>query len=126
MKYSVLVVDDEESIRTLYKLELEDEGYNVHLATCGEEVFTVLGSANIHVIVLDIKLRGESGLQILKEISKRYEHLPVILSTAYSSFREEFSSWLAEAYVVKSSSLDELKHQVSRILERNYGAGVSH
>jgi DNA-binding response OmpR family regulator len=77
----------------------------------------------IHVVVLDIKLKGESGLQVLQNIVRKHKDTPVILSTAYGSYKDDFSSWLAEAYVVKSSSLNELKLQLDKILKRNYGAG---
>ncbi len=123
MRYSVLVVDDEDSIRALYRAELEDEGYTVYCASDGRSAFKILDTETIHVVVLDIKLRGESGLQVLQEIVRRTGEIPVILSTAYGSYKDDFSSWLADAYVVKSSSLDELKQQVSRIIGRRYGTG---
>ncbi len=107
--YTILVVDDEESIRALYREELEEEGYRVLCAADGQEARALLEREPVHLVVLDIKLRGESGLQILQELSKTRRELPVVLSTAYSSFKNEYSSWLADAYVVKSGNLDELK-----------------
>lgn len=123
MAYTILVVDDEDSIRALYKAELEDDGYNVFCVPDGASALEVLEKEPVHVVVLDIKLRGESGLQVLQEIVRRFRDVPVILSTAYGSYKDDFSSWLAEAYVVKSSSMNELKQQVARILTRRYGAG---
>ena len=119
--YTILVVDDEESIRALYREELEEEGYRVLCAADGQEARALLDRETVHLVVLDIKLRGESGLQILQELSKTRRDLPVVLSTAYSSFKNEYSSWLADAYVVKSGSLDELKAEVARVIERRYG-----
>ncbi len=119
--YTVLVVDDEESIRALYRAELEDEGYRVLGADGGTAVREVLGQETVHLVVLDIKLRGESGLQILQEITRNHRQVPVILSTAYGSFKDDFSSWLADAYVVKSSNTRELKQEVARVLTRRYG-----
>jgi len=124
--YTVLVVDDEESVRTLYRAELEDEGYRVLLAADGHSALASLESEPVHLVVLDIKLKRESGLQVLQDIARRFKELPVILSTAYGAYKDDFSSWLAEAYVVKSSSLDELKAEVARVLNRRYGAGASH
>ena len=125
MSYTILVVDDEDSIRALYQAELEDDGYKVFCVSDGASALRVLDTETVHVVVLDIKLRGESGLQVLQEIVRRFKDVPVILSTAYGSYKDDFSSWLAEAYVVKSSSMDELKEQVGRILVRRYGAGSS-
>jgi DNA-binding response OmpR family regulator len=124
--YTVLVVDDEDSVRALYRAELEEEGYRVHSASDGASAFSVLEREPVHVVVLDIKLKRESGLQVLQDIARRYKELPVILSTAYGAYKDDFSSWLAEAYVVKSSSLNELKAEVARVLARRYGAGSSH
>ena len=124
MAYSVLIVDDEDSIRALYRAELEEEGYQVFCAPDGASALQLLEKETIHVVVLDIKLKGESGLQVLQNIVQRFKNVPVILSTAYGSYKDDFSSWLAEAYVVKSSSLNELKEQVARILGRRYGAGT--
>ncbi len=124
--YTILVVDDEASIRTLYREELEDAGYRVLCAEGGEDARRILGEGPVHLVVLDIKLRGESGLQILQEISRDRTDLPVVLSTAYSSFKDDFSSWLADAYVVKSGNLDELKAEVARVIQRRYGGARSH
>jgi DNA-binding response OmpR family regulator len=124
LAYSVLVVDDEDSIRALYQAELEEEGYQVFCASDGDAALKILDGELIHVVVLDIKLRGESGLQVLQNIVRRHKETPVILSTAYGSYKDDFSSWLAEAYVVKSSNLNELKEQVAKILGRRYGAGT--
>ncbi|MBI5446126.1 MAG: response regulator, partial [Deltaproteobacteria bacterium] len=79
------------------------------------------GEAPVHLVVLDIKLKGESGLQVLQEITRSHRQIPVILSTAYGSFKDDFSSWLADAYVVKSSNLMELKSEVAKVLNRRYG-----
>ena len=119
--YTILVVDDEDSIRALYQAELEEEGYAVLSAPDGPTVRKILKENKVHLVVLDIKLKGESGLQILQEITREHRQLPVILSTAYGSFKDDFSSWLADAYVVKSSSLSELKDEVAKVIERRYG-----
>lgn len=119
--YTVLVVDDEESIRVLYREELEEAGYRVLCAASGEEARGLLEENEVHAVVLDIKLKGESGLQFLQEFSRTHRDVPVVLSTAYSSFKTDYSAWLADAYVVKSGSLDELKAEIARVIERRYG-----
>jgi len=119
--YTILVVDDEDSIRALYQAELEEEGYRVLCAADGAAARKALGENAVHLMVLDIKLRGESGLQILQDVTRQYRDVPVILSTAYGSFKDDFSSWLADAYVVKSGNLQELKAEVTRVLNRRYG-----
>lgn len=113
---NLLVIDDEGDIRHLYAAELEDEGYTV--VTCGssEAAMEQLSHQVFDLIILDVQLDQESGLDLLQQIAREQEKVPVILCTAYSCYKDDFSSWLADAYVVKSSNLDELKQEVRRIL----------
>jgi DNA-binding NtrC family response regulator len=69
-------------------------------------------------VVLDIKLKNESGLDLLQQIVKERQELPVILCSAFSFYKEDFSAWLAEGYVVKSSDLQELKDEIRRVLAK--------
>ena len=112
----LLVIDDEGDIRHLYAAELEDEGHTV--ATCGScsDAMQQLAQQVFDLIILDIQLGQESGLELLQQISRAGRKTPVILCTAYGCYKEDFSSWLADAYVVKSSNLEELKSEVRRIL----------
>jgi DNA-binding response OmpR family regulator len=114
----LLVIDDERDIRHLYAAELEDEGYQVDTAGTGTEAAQLLRNHDFDLVVLDIKMKGESGLQILQNIVKEKSDLPVILCTAFSCYKEDFSSWLADAYVVKSSDITELKEEIRRILNK--------
>ncbi len=113
---NLLVIDDEGDIRHLYAAELEDEGHMV--VTCGssKEALEQLRRQIFDLVVLDIQLDQESGLELLQKIAKEQEKIPVILCSAYSCYKDDFSSWLADAYVVKSSNLDELKEEVRRVL----------
>lgn len=113
---NLLVVDDEGDIRRLYAAELEDDGHTV--VTCGssKEAMDQLRHQIFDLVVLDIQLDQESGLELLQQITEKQEDISVILCTAYSCYKDDFSSWLADAYVVKSSNLDELKSEVRRVL----------
>ncbi len=114
----LLVVDDERDIRHLYAAELEDEGYQVETAGTGAEAAELLQNQDFDLIILDIQMKGESGLQLLQKIVQKKSDLPVILCTAFSCYKEDFSSWLADAYVVKSSDLTELKDEVAKLLAK--------
>ena len=114
----ILVVDDERDIRHLYAAELEEEGYEVQTAGSGTEAAELLEAHPFDLVVLDIQMKGESGLQLLQKIVKKKADLPVILCTAFSCYKDDFSSWLADAYVVKSSDTSELKKEVKRILSQ--------
>lgn len=114
----LLVVDDESSIRLLYAQELADEGYEVVTAGTAAEAAQKLEEESYDLVVLDVKLKNESGLDLLQKIVKERSDMPVILCTAFSCYKDDFSSWLADGYVVKSSDPQELKDEIKRVLAR--------
>jgi len=114
----ILVVDDEPGLRLLYAAELADEGYQVVTAENCSEAATALEEEPIDLVVLDIQIKQESGLEMLQQIVKERSGLPVILCSAYNCYKDDFASWLADAYVVKSSNLDELKSEIARLLKK--------
>jgi DNA-binding NtrC family response regulator len=113
----VLVVDDDESLRILYSKELTDEGYQVETVSSGREALDSINASRPDIVVLDIKMEGMDGLSVLEEIMKTDRTIPVVLNTAYSTFKSDFTTWSADAYVVKSSDLTELKDTVRSILQ---------
>ncbi len=113
----ILIVDDEEHIRMLYQVELEDEGYEVITAADGRDLLGLIQQEHPDLVVLDIKMAGYNGLDLLQEIRNRFYNLPVILCSAYDSFRRDMKSIAADFYVVKSSDLTQLKKTIARALE---------
>jgi DNA-binding response OmpR family regulator len=113
----ILVVDDDPSIRMLYKEELEDEGYNVIVATSGEEALRLFEEEDPDLVTLDILMPDIDGIQVLRKIKEKKPRLPVIMSTAYD-YRDDFAVWVSEAYVVKSSDTTELKETIKKLLEK--------
>jgi two-component system response regulator (stage 0 sporulation protein F) len=113
----ILIVDDEEHIRMLYQVELEDEGYEVITAADGRDLLGIIQREHPNLVVLDIKMAGYNGLDLLQEIRNRFYDLPVILCSAYDSFRRDMKSIAADFYVVKSSDLTQLKKTIARALE---------
>ncbi len=114
----LLVVDDEANIRLLYSAELTEEGYEVETAATISEALEKLAQQNFDLVLLDIKLKNESGIELLQKIVKERHDMPVILCSAFSSYKDDFSAWLADSYVVKSGDLTELKEEVKRVLEK--------
>jgi CheY-like chemotaxis protein len=117
MKKRILVVDDEEGIRLLFKEELEEEGCEVEIAASGEEAIERLESNSIDLVLLDVKMPGMDGIEVLRKVKERWKNLPVVLCTAYSHHKNDFGTWASDAYVVKSSDLRELINTVKSILE---------
>ncbi|HJV64672.1 MAG TPA: response regulator [Geomonas sp.] len=120
----LLVVDDEANIRLLYAQELSDEGYQVVTAASATEAVEKLQESSFDLVVLDIKLKTESGIELLKRIVEERQTLPVILCTAFSCYKDDFSAWLADGYVVKSSDLQELKDEIKRVLTKKQKAAA--
>ncbi len=108
----ILVVDDEAHIRRLYTDELRDEGYDVIAAEGGDEALRVFEKERPDVVVLDIRLPDRDGLDVLNEMLSRRRNAHVVLNSAYPAFRADFHSWGADAYIVKSSDLGELKRAI--------------
>jgi CheY-like chemotaxis protein len=113
----ILIVDDEEGIRMLYAMELEDEGYEVVTLPDGKELLAIVEKEAPDCIILDIKMREYNGLDLLQQIRRRHYDLPVILNSAYSSFKVDLKAVAADYYVVKSSDLSELKEKLKIALE---------
>jgi DNA-binding response OmpR family regulator len=115
---TILVVDDDEAIRTLLQEELEEEGYKVLIATNARDALKLVASEALDLVILDIRMPGMDGLEALPRILGIKEGLPVIMNTAYSQYQDSFMSWAADAYVVKSSDLTELKEKVKELIQK--------
>jgi two-component system, response regulator, stage 0 sporulation protein F len=115
----ILVVDDEENIRLLFREELEEEGYEVAVAVNGYDALEKLKESRFDLVVMDIKMPGMDGIQTLNEIKNANKDQPVILCSAYGEFKQDFSSWVSDGYVVKSADTQELKDTIKNILNLN-------
>ena len=114
----LLVVDDEKNIRKLYESELKRVGYEVVTAESAEEALEMMEGDPPDLVVLDIRLEGMDGIDCLRTIMEKRRDLPVILNSAYLTYKQDFASWMADAYVVKSSDLTELKDTIEQVLEK--------
>ncbi|SPF45212.1 Response regulator receiver protein [Syntrophobacter sp. SbD1] len=113
----ILVVDDEEHVRLLYSEELKADGYEIITAENGYKLLERIKEEEPDLVILDIKMVGCNGLDVLQDIRNDFYDLPVILSTAYDSFKEDMKSITADFYVVKSFDLTELKKKIAIALE---------
>lgn len=114
--FDILIVDDEAHIRTLYKTVFGDMGYRVQVASGCDEALEMMEKTPFDLIVLDIELENESGLDLLNKVRQRYRDCAIILNSAYSTYKSDFQSWLADAYIMKSSDLGLLKAEVQTLL----------
>jgi len=112
----ILVVDDEESIRELYRADLAEEGYEVDLAADGLQALRRLEVFRPDLVTLDVKMPGIDGIETLRRIRERNPTIPVVLVTAFGEFKQDFNTWASDAYIVKSHDTTELKQTVQRLL----------
>lgn len=120
---TVLIVEDDKHQQLLLREELEDEGYQVRQAFNGPAALAMVRKQTPDLVVLDIALPGMDGLELLSKLLSANRQLPVVLYTAYSSYRDDFMTWVADAYVLKRSDLTELKDTLSSLLRRQEPSG---
>ncbi len=115
----ILVIDDEENIRILYQQDLAASGYKVICAATLDEAKKEFSQNQVDLVILDLKLTAQDGgLEMLRWMRETNRKIPIIINTAYPAYKTDFSSWLADAYIVKSSNLDELKENIARFLDK--------
>jgi CheY-like chemotaxis protein len=68
------------------------------------------------LVIMDIRMPEMDGIEALGKILSRDKKIPIIIYTAYSNYKSNFMTWTADAYVTKSSNLDEIKGKVREIL----------
>ena len=113
----ILIVDDDLHIQRLYKEEFQDEGYEVVVASNGQEAIEMFEKEVPDIVTLDILLPDVDGIRILRQMKEKNPKIPIIMSTAYD-YRDDFAVWASEAYIVKSSDLDELKAMIKKLLNK--------
>ena len=115
----ILLVDDDAAQRLVCQKELEGEGYQVALAADGLEAIECLKKEDkIDLVVLDIRMPQMDGMEVLGKVLFLKPGLPVILYTAFDSYRDNFLSWTADAYILKSPDITELKVKIKDLLQK--------
>lgn len=112
----VLVIEDERNLRILYQQDLQREGHEVLAASDAREGLDLAEREKPDLVVLDIRMPGMDGLEAMGRLLDRQPRVPVILNSAYSSYKDNFMSWAADAYVVKSADTSELLQRVRELL----------
>ena len=118
---TILVVDDEESLREVVSRKLQTEGYKCVLVTNGEDALTAMSTQHFDLVLSDIKMPGMSGMELLSHIREENADMAVIMLTAVSSMETAVEAMKLGAYdyVIKPFETDDLVMRVSRALERN-------
>lgn len=119
----VLIVDDEPHLRLLYETELRRAGYETMTASNAAQGLEFVETMKPDLVILDIRMAGMDGIEALQRIIERDNSIPVILNTAFSSYKDNYLTWAADAYVTKSSDVAELVGAVHEVLEARMATG---
>jgi len=119
MKKRILIVEDEDGLLSLYEEELNTEGYDVVTARNGKEAIAKFEEKKPDLVTLDIVMPVMDGMETLGRMLRKGRKIPIILHTSYPHYKDDFMSWAADAYVVKSSDLTELKEKIRDLLKKD-------
>lgn len=111
----VLVVDDQYGIRILLKEILEKDGYTMYQAANGMQALTIIKQHDLDLVLLDVKLPGMNGFDILKQVKGKYPQVKVIMMTAYEELNlmKEAKEIGAFAYFTKPFDISEVRRVIA-------------
>ena len=115
----LLIVDDEVEICDFLRSFFEERNYDVKTASSGQAALDVVEQYKPHVILLDIKMSGMDGIQVLQVVKKKYPRIKVIMVTALET-RDKIEECLrlgADNYITKPLSLEYLENDVREKIE---------
>jgi DNA-binding response OmpR family regulator len=112
----ILVVDDEENIRELYREEFEEMGFEVTTAPDGARALAAIDAQEFDLVTLDMRMPDMDGIDTLRKMKEKDSSLPIIICTAYEEYKQDFGSWSSDGYVVKSADMTLLRETVKKIL----------
>jgi|YelNatPaOPRAMG01_1025707.scaffolds.fasta_scaffold76085_2 DNA-binding response OmpR family regulator len=115
-KKKILVVEDEANLCLLYREELTKEGYEVTAVTNAQRALDLIKKGDFDLIITDIRMPAKDGVELIGEVMQIRRDIPVIINTAYESYRYDFLTWAADAYLIKSASLKELKAKIKELI----------
>ena len=117
-KCSILVVDDEDSLRNVLTGELKNEGYDVHSASDGDEAISALDRGKFKLVLLDIKMPRISGFDVLKHIRQHHAGTKVVMLTGFADLKNAIESKKlgADDFVSKPYDLVDLLTTIERVL----------
>lgn len=123
----IIIVDDDERLRSLISSYLTQEGFDVHAATCAEDAFPLIHEKNPDLIILDINLPGADGLSICRKLRHIGHETPVIMLTARGDDSDRIYGLEigADDYLTKPFNPRELVARMRAILRRQGPAGFA-
>ena len=117
-KPSILLIDDDDSLRRVMEFSLVESGYRVQAAASGEDGLLLLEKEAFDAVITDVTMPGMSGMEVLAQVRARDEHLPVIVITAYGTIESAVLAMKKGAfdYITKPFNRDELRLTLDKAL----------
>ena len=118
---SILIVDDDVNLCTVLKEELSEVGYEVDYVNSGFDVSKFLDSKAVDLILLDLKMPGKDGFEVLNDLSNQKASTKIIVLTAYADVKSAIDSAKmgASDFISKPYDLDELLITIRKVLQRD-------
>lgn len=117
---SVLVVDDEKNIRMTLSMTLESMSYQIQTAVNGEEALEKMSANEFWLILLDLKMPGMDGIEVLRRVSKKYPKIRVIIITAHGTIESAVEAMKLGAvdFIQKPFTANEIRELVNQVAVR--------
>ncbi|HVN72549.1 MAG TPA: response regulator [Desulfomonilia bacterium] len=115
----IIIIEDDKNIQELLRQELNDEGYAITIASNGKEALSLLKNEENKkpdLIILDLRMPAMDGFETMGHILKLKHETPVIIHTAYPSYKDDALALAADAFVVKSHDLSKLKNAIFELI----------
>ncbi|HHO76283.1 MAG TPA: response regulator [Deltaproteobacteria bacterium] len=122
----ILYVENDERLQFLIREELGSDNYEVITASNGKDALDILfngGENSIDLIIMDIHMPKMDGMDTIGHILKSELDKPLIVYTGYSSYKEDALAMSADAYILKSHDLSELKETIHNLIGKHQGKG---
>ncbi|KYG90206.1 two-component system response regulator [[Bacillus] sp. KCTC 13219] len=122
----ILIVDDQQGIRLLLNEVFKKEGYETYLASNGIEALNIFKNEEIDCVLLDMKIPGMNGIEILRELRAQSDVINVVMMTAYGEQQliDEAFQLGATKYFTKPFNIFEVRDAVNEILNNRKNEGV--
>jgi DNA-binding response OmpR family regulator len=122
---SILIVDDEPNVRLGFRTALETAGYSVDEAVDGPDALDRLGRSRVALVLLDLRMPGMDGMEVLRRLRDAGNGVPVVIVTAHGSIPDAVAAMKLGAIDFLSKPLmpNELRHVVRDVLARHAESG---
>ena len=118
---SILIVDDDINLCKVLKEELTEVGYDAEYVNNGDSAFEFLDKSPADLILLDLKMPGKNGFDVLRELKEKKMQVKVIVLTAYADVKSAIDSAKLGAtdFISKPYDFDELLITIRKVLQRD-------